>query len=87
MALNGAEQNTAALEGLAQISPLVARYAKIEELYIKHRNDTKLNKAFRACLTDLYVTILRYQVSVAHHCQRNKFGKFLTSKHLVVSSI
>lgn len=79
MALSGSEQNAAALEGLAEISPMVARYAKIEDIYLeqqrKHKDTTKLKTQFKTRLIDLYAKILEYQVSMACHCKRSKLGE------------
>lgn len=72
-------QNAAALKGLGEISSMVTRYAKIEEIYFERTqrsSDTKLDKEFRALVVDLYVKILMYQVSIASHCKRSRIGKF-----------
>ena len=42
-ALNDSEQNSAALDGLAQVSPIVARYCEIEVMYLQEKN-TRLEK-------------------------------------------
>ncbi|KAL4919648.1 hypothetical protein BDW62DRAFT_199662 [Aspergillus aurantiobrunneus] len=53
LVLNGIEQNAAAIEGLAQIFPIITRYAKMEEIYIEQRQkypDTNLNKELKDIL-------------------------------------
>jgi hypothetical protein len=35
VALNESEEVAAALSGVAEISPIIARYAKVEDIYIK----------------------------------------------------
>ena len=75
-ALNDSEQNEAALDGLAQIAPIVAQYAEIESIYI-NTSSTTFTKSFEDCLVDLYVSILKYQVAAGHHCKRSTFVRFL----------
>ncbi|KAL9628086.1 MAG: hypothetical protein Q9164_007396, partial [Protoblastenia rupestris] len=53
-ALNDSEQNEAALDGLAQVAPIVAQYAEIESIYI-NTSSTTLTKSFEDCLVDLYL--------------------------------
>lgn len=79
-ALSGTEQNAAALEGLAQIFPIITRYAKVEEIYIQQRQkhpDAKLNKDFKVQVVNLYVNILTYQIAVTSHCKRHTISEFI----------
>ena len=77
-ALNDSEQYSAALDGLAQISPIVARYTEVEIMYIQGKNTT-LEKEFENGVVDLYVGILKYQVAAACHCKSSTFQRFLRS--------
>ncbi|CAI7573132.1 unnamed protein product [Penicillium pancosmium] len=78
--LGGSEQNAAAIEGLAQISPIITRYARVEEIYIEQRQknqSTILSKDFRAQVVDLYAKILAYQVAIISHCQRHTITQYV----------
>ena len=75
-ALNDSEQHAAALDGLAQVSPIVARYAEVEVIYQRKRNTT-LEREFEIGLVDLYAEILKYQISAACHCERSTFQRLL----------
>ena len=75
-ALNDSEQNAAALDGLAQLAPIVAQYAEIEAIYL-NTSSTTLMKSFEDCLIDLYVHILKYQVAAGCHCKRSTVTRFL----------
>lgn len=78
--MSGAEQNAAALQGLAQISPIITRYAKVEEIYIEQRREHQaidLNKDFRAQVVNLYTNILVYQGTIILHSKRNRLGEFI----------
>ncbi|KAJ5721536.1 uncharacterized protein N7483_009470 [Penicillium malachiteum] len=77
--LSGAEQNAAALQGLAQISPIITRYAKVEEIYIEQRQRSQaidLNKDFRTQVVNLYTTILVYQGTIISHSKRNRLVQY-----------
>lgn len=79
LVLDGAEQNAAALEGLGQISPIITRYAKVEELYLEQKQkqpETNLKQDFRAQVVNLYASILVYQVAIISHSKRHSIGKF-----------
>ena len=75
-ALNDSEQHSAALGGLAQVSPIVARYTEVEVMYIQEKN-SRLEKEFENSILDLYVKILKYQVAAACHCKSSTFQRFL----------
>ena len=75
-ALNDSAQNTAAMEGLSQISPIVDRYLLMETIYLGVQ-DRSRHEEFEKCLVDLYATILMYQVAAACHCKRSTFSRFL----------
>ena len=75
-ALNDSEQHSAALSGLAQVSPIVARYTEVEVMYIQETN-TSLEKEFEDGIVSLYSEILKYQVAAACHCKRSTFQRFL----------
>ena len=75
-ALNDSDQHSAALEGLAQVSPVVARYAEVEVMYIQE-NNTRLEKQFEKGMVDLYVAILKHQIAAACHCKSSTFQRFL----------
>lgn len=75
-ALNDSEQQSAALDGLAQVSPIVVRYTEIEVMYIQEK-DTRLEKEFEKGLVDLYTEILKYQVTAACHCRSSTFHRFM----------
>lgn len=77
MALNDSEQTEAALDGIAQFSPLLCRYDGIESIYLLNKETTKVIQEFENCLIDLYVGILEYQVAAACHCKGGSFSKFL----------
>ncbi len=80
LVLSGTEQNAAALQGLAQISPIITRYAKVEEIYIEQRRkhqDTNLNKDFRTQVVSLYTNILVYQGAIISHSKRHPIGEFI----------
>ncbi len=66
----------AALGGLAQVSPIVARYTKVEVMYIQEKN-TRLEEEFEKGIVSLYTEILKYQVAAACHCRRSTFQRFL----------
>lgn len=77
--LNGTEQNAAAMQGLARISPIITRYAKIEEIYIEQRrmnDDIVLNNDFRMHVVNLYTSILVYEGAIILHSKRASIGKF-----------
>lgn len=57
--LNDCEQNEAALTGLAQLAPIIARYAEIESIYL-HTKLAALIEHFRESLVVLYTSILKY---------------------------
>ncbi|CAG8345569.1 unnamed protein product [Penicillium salamii] len=79
LVLSGAEQNAAALQGLAQISPIITRYAKVEEIYIEQRREHQaidLNKDFRAQVVNLYTNILVYQGTIILHSKRNRLVQY-----------
>ena len=83
LVLNGAEQNAAALQGLAQISPILTRYARVEKIYIEQRRkhqDTNLNKDFRTHVVNLYVNILVYQVAIVSHSKRHPISEFILAR-------
>ena len=75
-ALNDSEQHSAALSGLAQVSPIVARYAEVEVMYVQE-NNTRLKEEFEKGVVDVYTEILKYQVSAACHCKSSTFHRFL----------
>ncbi len=75
-ALNDSEQHFAALGGLAQVSPIVARYTEVEVMYIQEKN-TRLEKEFEKGIVSLYTEILKYQVAAACHCRSFTFQRFL----------
>ncbi|PYH48700.1 uncharacterized protein BP01DRAFT_110544 [Aspergillus saccharolyticus JOP 1030-1] len=77
--LSDTEQNAAALQGLAEIAPLITRYAKVELCYWtenQRKKDTadKFEQDFRALLVELYVKILVYEMSIVAHCRRGRLG-------------
>ena len=74
-ALNDSEQYSAALSGLAQVSPIVARYTQTELMYMQE--ETALGKAFEQGLVDLYTEILKYQVAAACHRKSSTFQRFM----------
>ncbi|KAJ5764963.1 hypothetical protein N7520_004522 [Penicillium odoratum] len=79
LVLSGAEQNAAALQGLAQISPIITRYAKVEEIYIEQRRKNQaidLKKDFRTQVVNLYTNILVYQGTVISHNKRNRLVQY-----------
>ncbi|KAJ5995390.1 hypothetical protein N7481_002367 [Penicillium waksmanii] len=83
--LGGPEQNAAAIEGLAQISLIITRYARVEEIYIEQRQQnqsTTLSKDFRTQVVDLYAKILAYQVAIISHCQRQTINKIVQHREL-----
>ena len=75
-ALNDSAQNAAALEGLALIAPVIARYSEVEMIYLRE-SDVTLKNDFEKCLIELYTSILIYQISTACHCKRSTFTRFL----------
>ena len=75
-ALNDSAQNTAAMEGLSRISPIVDRYLLMETIYLGVQ-DRSRREDFEKYLVDLYASILKYQVSAACHCKRSTFSRFL----------
>ncbi len=75
-ALNDSTQNIAAMEGLSQISPIVARYLRMETIYLGVQ-DRSRHQDFEKCLVDLYAGILKYQVAAACYCKRSTFSRFL----------
>lgn len=75
-ALNDSEQHSAALDGLAQVSPIVARYTEVEVMYIQEKG-SRLEKEFEKCIVDLYAEVLKYQVAAACHCKSSTFQRFL----------
>ncbi|RAK77846.1 uncharacterized protein BO72DRAFT_97339 [Aspergillus fijiensis CBS 313.89] len=79
LVLSGAEQNAAALQGLAHISPIITRYAKVEEIYMEQRRKhdaITFEKDFRAQVVKLYVGILVYQGTIIAHSKRHRIGEF-----------
>ncbi|KAJ5642154.1 hypothetical protein N7490_006154 [Penicillium lividum] len=79
LVLSGTEQNAAALQGLAQISPIITRYAKVEEIYIEQRRENQaidLNKDFRTQVVNLYTNILVYQGTIISHNKRNRLVRY-----------
>ena len=58
-ALNDSAQNAAALEGLALIAPVIARYSEVEMIYLRE-SDVTLKNDFENCLIELYTSILIY---------------------------
>ena len=75
-ALNDSEQHSAALSGLAQVSPIVARYTEVEVMYIQEKN-SRLEKEFEKAIVNLYADVLKYQVAAACHCKSSTFQRFL----------
>ena len=75
-ALSDSAQNVAAMEGLSQISSIVARYLGMETIYLGVQ-DHSLHEEFKKSLVDLYAGILKYQVAAACHCRRSTFSRFL----------
>ncbi|KAJ5717884.1 hypothetical protein N7488_003530 [Penicillium malachiteum] len=79
LVLSGAEQNAAAIQGLAQISPIITRYAKVEEIYIEQRQNQQamdLNKDFRTQVVNLYTNILIYQGTIIEHSKRSRLAQY-----------
>ncbi|KAJ5634581.1 hypothetical protein N7528_002423 [Penicillium herquei] len=79
LVLSGAEQNAAALQGLAQISPIITRYAKVEEIYIEQQRNQQaidLNKDFRIQVVNLYTNILVYQGTIIGHSKRSRLAQY-----------
>ncbi|KAJ5724453.1 hypothetical protein N7493_006181 [Penicillium malachiteum] len=79
LVLSGTEQNAAALQGLAQISPIITRYAKVEEIYIEQRRENQavdLNKDFRLQVVNLYTSILVYQGAIIAHSKRSRLSQY-----------
>ena len=74
--MNDSAQNAAALEGLAFIAPVIARYSEVEMIYLRD-SDVILKNDFEKCLIELYTSILIYQISTACHCKRSTFTRFL----------
>lgn len=86
--MGGSEQNAAAIEGLAQIAPIITRYARVEEIYIEKRQknkSTNLSKDFRTQVVDLYAKILAYQVAIISHCQRHTISELNSDRTRVFS--
>ncbi|KAJ5481902.1 hypothetical protein N7475_000714 [Penicillium sp. IBT 31633x] len=79
LVLGGAEQNAAALEGLAEISLIITRYAKIEDVYFEQRQkgeDTSLKQDFRSQIVDLDAKILMYQIAIISHSKRRSILQY-----------
>ena len=75
-ALNDSAQNTAAMEGLSRICPIIDRYLLMEAIYLGNQ-DRSRHEDFEKNLVDLYASILLYQVAAACHCKRSTFSRFL----------
>jgi hypothetical protein len=69
--LSESEQHQAALDGITKITPLVAQYTRVETLYLSPERQVSLKPEFEECLTDLYASILEYQIEMASHCARS----------------
>jgi len=76
--LNDSKQNETALDGLEEISNLVARYAVIEDVYLK-REALNLKADYQENLTDLYTKIFEFQATAACHFDRNTFVRVVRS--------
>src|SRR6266536_4187703 len=76
VALKTWETRENALDGIETVSRTIARYIKVEDIYIVNRNAV-LDESFEKDLVNLYVSILEYQVSVAAHFRKSRFKRFV----------
>ncbi|TVY25039.1 Vegetative incompatibility protein HET-E-1 [Lachnellula hyalina] len=80
--LNDSTQHKAALDGLEDISSLVAKYIAIEDVYVQsHQVDPKAesNDAFEASIIKVYSSILRFQVEAALHFHRPTMARTVSN--------
>ncbi len=75
--LSESEQNAAAVEGVAKISPLPVQHSQIESFYLSQERQVSLKPEFEESLIDPHVKILEYQICMASHCARSNFVRML----------
>jgi hypothetical protein len=62
------------VEGLEAVSRLIAKYAKVEELYL-HGVSAQQDE-LRQCIEELYVAVLIYLSKASAHYDRGTAGDF-----------
>jgi len=62
------------IEGLELVSRLIAKYAKVEELYV--REELPQQGELEQCITELYVAILTYLSKAREYYDRRTAGDF-----------
>jgi hypothetical protein len=72
VAVNHSETYGAMVEGVEMVSRLVARYAKVEELYLQGVSAQR--EQLEQCIIELYVAILIYLLRAREYYNRTTAG-------------
>ena len=72
--LNENEEYTKALKAISELSPLIAKYHRVESIYFDSREEA-LDPEFEDLLITLYVEILTFETDVVRHFRRSWFGE------------
>ncbi|KAL9119276.1 MAG: hypothetical protein Q9187_004168 [Circinaria calcarea] len=68
VALNDSQEFDTVRNGLELLTPLISRYAVVEDLYLK--KDMVLTQDLKRLMIDLYSTVLTYQIKAYSHYNR-----------------
>ncbi len=81
--MKGSIEQTQAMNGLEEVSRVLARYSAVETLLLKNGSeDYDIN--FEAAVVQLYVEIIKFQACSTCHFARNTAGRMF--KNIVASN-
>jgi hypothetical protein len=71
--LNENEEYKNALKAVSELSPLIAKYHRVESIYLESPEES-LDPEFEKLIIGLYVEILTFETDIVRHFRRNWFG-------------